>query len=217
MCSTGRRRSFPNSSVPCTTRWRNSLPKLRDRLRDVLARFLESGKASSVSENAAERRDHRRLRPWFSEASGGAAEAATARNSADSFYARAANPGGPASVVPATPIHERALAPEVPGHRFRQRILRRSSGRDSQPAGGASHFRENGRFVETWVPPSAEELEFLDRYGVHPEAGRTHRSPAARASLYGAPCRIGASAASSSRLIMATLARNSLPAATAEL
>jgi len=26
-----------------------------------------------------------------------------------------------------------------------------------------------GRFVETWVPPSSEELEFLDRYGVHPE------------------------------------------------
>ena len=28
---------------------------------------------------------------------------------------------------------------------------------------------ENGRFVETWVPPSAAELEFLDRYSVHPE------------------------------------------------
>jgi len=29
----------------------------------------------------------------------------------------------------------------------------------------------NGRFVETWVPASPEELEFLDRYSVHPEAG----------------------------------------------
>jgi SAM-dependent MidA family methyltransferase len=28
-----------------------------------------------------------------------------------------------------------------------------------------------GRFVETWVPASAEELEFLDRYSIHPEAG----------------------------------------------
>ena len=26
-----------------------------------------------------------------------------------------------------------------------------------------------GRFVETWVPPSSEELEFLDRYSIHPE------------------------------------------------
>jgi SAM-dependent MidA family methyltransferase len=28
----------------------------------------------------------------------------------------------------------------------------------------------NGRFVETWVPASAEELEFLDRYAIHPES-----------------------------------------------
>jgi SAM-dependent MidA family methyltransferase len=28
-----------------------------------------------------------------------------------------------------------------------------------------------GRFVETWVSSAAEELEFLDRYGVHPEDG----------------------------------------------
>ena len=27
-----------------------------------------------------------------------------------------------------------------------------------------------GRFIETWVPASAEELEFLDRFSVHPEA-----------------------------------------------
>jgi SAM-dependent MidA family methyltransferase len=29
---------------------------------------------------------------------------------------------------------------------------------------------ENNRLQETWLPPLAEELEFLDRYGVHPEA-----------------------------------------------
>ena len=27
----------------------------------------------------------------------------------------------------------------------------------------------DGQFIETWVPPSPEELEFLDRYSVHPE------------------------------------------------
>jgi SAM-dependent MidA family methyltransferase len=30
---------------------------------------------------------------------------------------------------------------------------------------------ENGRFVETWIPPSDEELAFLDRYSVRPEPG----------------------------------------------
>jgi SAM-dependent MidA family methyltransferase len=29
----------------------------------------------------------------------------------------------------------------------------------------------NGRFVETWAPPSPEELEFLDRYSIHPNPG----------------------------------------------
>ena len=29
----------------------------------------------------------------------------------------------------------------------------------------------DGRFVESWTSPSAEELEFLDRYSIHPEEG----------------------------------------------
>jgi SAM-dependent MidA family methyltransferase len=40
---------------------------------------------------------------------------------------------------------------------------------------------ENGRFVETFVPPSAQEIEFLDRYSVHPEEGE--RVEAALVSL----------------------------------
>jgi SAM-dependent MidA family methyltransferase len=29
----------------------------------------------------------------------------------------------------------------------------------------------DGRFLETWAPPSSEELEFLDCYSIHPEPG----------------------------------------------
>jgi SAM-dependent MidA family methyltransferase len=36
---------------------------------------------------------------------------------------------------------------------------------------------ENGRFIETWAPASDEELNFLDRYGVHPEAGERTEAP----------------------------------------
>lgn len=36
---------------------------------------------------------------------------------------------------------------------------------------------ENGRFVETFVAPSAPEDEFLDRYGVHPEEGERVEAP----------------------------------------
>ncbi len=35
----------------------------------------------------------------------------------------------------------------------------------------------NGRFIETWVPSSPDELEFLDRYSVHPELGERIETP----------------------------------------
>jgi SAM-dependent MidA family methyltransferase len=37
----------------------------------------------------------------------------------------------------------------------------------------------NGRFTETWALSSPEELEFLDRYSVHPEAGERIEAPLA--------------------------------------
>jgi SAM-dependent MidA family methyltransferase len=33
----------------------------------------------------------------------------------------------------------------------------------------------NGHFIETWVPPSPEELDFLDRYSIHPEPEEKER------------------------------------------
>ena len=36
---------------------------------------------------------------------------------------------------------------------------------------------ENNRLHEIWLPPLDEELEFLDRYGVHPEAGERIEVP----------------------------------------
>jgi SAM-dependent MidA family methyltransferase len=36
---------------------------------------------------------------------------------------------------------------------------------------------ENNRLHETWLPPSAQELEFLDHYGVHPELGERIEVP----------------------------------------
>jgi SAM-dependent MidA family methyltransferase len=38
---------------------------------------------------------------------------------------------------------------------------------------------ENGRLVESFVAPSAAENEFLDRYGIHPEAGERVEAPLA--------------------------------------
>jgi SAM-dependent MidA family methyltransferase len=38
---------------------------------------------------------------------------------------------------------------------------------------------QDGRLVETWASATAEELEFLDRYGVHPEARERVETPLA--------------------------------------
>jgi len=36
----------------------------------------------------------------------------------------------------------------------------------------------NGKFIEIWVPASSEQLEFLDRYSIHPEDGERVEVPA---------------------------------------
>ena len=72
---------------------------------------------------------------------------------------------------PANPVTRRALAPEVPLIIFANEFF------DALPVEVLSekgslriHLREQN-FVEQWAPASAEELEFLDRYSLHPEGG----------------------------------------------
>jgi SAM-dependent MidA family methyltransferase len=146
-----------------------SSPKLRDRIRSVLEQFLGSGKASSISENAEEKHDHQRLKPWFSDASGSAAEGLPSQDG--TFYATAPTRNGTTSVAPANAIDERALPPEVPIIVFANEFF------DALPVeilGSEGVLRisaHDGHFVESWVAPSREELEFVDRYAVHPEPG----------------------------------------------
>jgi SAM-dependent MidA family methyltransferase len=45
------------------------------------------------------------------------------------------------------------------------------------PEGSLRIDARDGRFVETWAPPSPEEMEFLDRYSVHPESGERVEVP----------------------------------------
>ena len=65
----------------------------------------------------------------------------------------------------------RTLAPEAPLLVFANEFF------DALPveilgAQGKLHLAlENDRLREIWLPPTAEELEFLDRYSIHPEPG----------------------------------------------
>jgi SAM-dependent MidA family methyltransferase len=71
----------------------------------------------------------------------------------------------------------RTLAPEMPLIVFANEFF------DAVPVEilstqGKLHIElKNNRLQEIWLPPFAEELEFLDRYGVHPEAGERIEVP----------------------------------------
>jgi SAM-dependent MidA family methyltransferase len=45
------------------------------------------------------------------------------------------------------------------------------------PQGSLRIDSRDGRFVENWAPLSSEELEFLDRYSIHPEPGERVEVP----------------------------------------
>jgi SAM-dependent MidA family methyltransferase len=72
---------------------------------------------------------------------------------------------------------ERALAPEVPIIVFANEFFDALPVEILSEKGSLRVATRDGRFVEEWVPPSPEELEFLDRYGVHPENGMRTEAP----------------------------------------
>jgi SAM-dependent MidA family methyltransferase len=77
---------------------------------------------------------------------------------------------GTTSVVPHGAAGERALAPEVPLIIFANEFFDALPVEIVSPQGSLRIDARDGRFVEKWAPSSSEELEFLDRYSIHPEA-----------------------------------------------
>ncbi len=84
---------------------------------------------------------------------------------------------GTTSVVPVNTADVRALAPEIPT------IVLANEFVDALPVdvissqGALRIGARDGRFIETWAPPSEQEMEFLDRYSVHPEPGERVEVP----------------------------------------
>jgi SAM-dependent MidA family methyltransferase len=69
---------------------------------------------------------------------------------------------------------KRALAPEVPVIVFANEFFDALPVEILSEKGSLRIASHDGRFIEEWAAASAEELEFLDRYGVHPaDPGRT--------------------------------------------
>ena len=71
----------------------------------------------------------------------------------------------------------RALAPEFPIVVFANEFFDALPVEILSEQGALRISTREGRFVEGWSAPSNEELEFLDRYGVHPEGGARTEVP----------------------------------------
>jgi SAM-dependent MidA family methyltransferase len=70
-----------------------------------------------------------------------------------------------------------ALAPEVPTILFANEFFDALPVEVLSPQGSLRIDTRDGRFVETWTPPSPEELEFLDHHSIHPEPGERVETP----------------------------------------
>jgi SAM-dependent MidA family methyltransferase len=136
-----------------------SSPALRQRIELTLAHHIKAGRAElSIPDSLSAQAEG----PWVPEGS------PVPRGFWVAQRFSAANSSQPSP---------RALAPEVPTIVFANEFF------DALPCEVLSHEgalridTREGRFVETWVPPSPQELEFLDRYSVHPEPGERVEVP----------------------------------------
>jgi SAM-dependent MidA family methyltransferase len=141
-------------------------PTLRQRIEAVLSHHLDAGKAqlnpsASLDAGAGDHRSQAAERQ--KNATLGASHGSVPREKASE---KRKNPASVESVDGVTPAilfaneFFDALPVEVMGSEGSLRI--------------GSH---NGRFVEIWAPPSPQELEFLDRYSIHPEPGECVEVP----------------------------------------
>ena len=141
-----------------------SSPRLRERLRSNLIRHFNSGRASLHSADSP-------LKAWFSSEplpiSGDWAESAVGPGvGAEQIFSPALTPPRTGALVPETPV-----------------IIFANEFFDALPVeiisskGALRVALQDDRLTEIWVPPSAEELEFVDRYSVHPEPGERIEVP----------------------------------------
>ncbi len=150
-------------------------PALRERLKGTLSRFIASGTASLEN---ADHLDPQRLKASAFQPPSGTAKAVPSHAVAPSLdTVTEKTREGTTSVVPDGDGFERALPPEVPLIVFANEFFDALPVEILSSQGSLRISLQDNHFTETWVPPSAEELEFLDRYSVHPEPGERIEVP----------------------------------------
>jgi SAM-dependent MidA family methyltransferase len=164
-------------------------PALRERLAERFREQMDTGTVSLLvaAEDPEEQPAPSELRRWsggrprpsafLSESPGsssGAADASSeeaARYSIDEAHEQEGHGLNRAELADNL---QRTLPREVPLIVFGNEFFDALPVEILSPEGSLRIDTRDGRFLETWAPPSPQELEFLDRYGVHPEtSGRT--------------------------------------------
>jgi SAM-dependent MidA family methyltransferase len=84
---------------------------------------------------------------------------------------------GTTSVLPNSGTEEWASAPEVPLIVFANEFFDALPVEILSSQGTLRIDTRDDRFLETWAPSSAEEMEFLDRHSIHPEPGERVEAP----------------------------------------
>jgi SAM-dependent MidA family methyltransferase len=142
-------------------------PALRERIRETLAHHLESGKADLAAIDSLETRE---------------IPAASRRQNA----AHGASRGYEEGYEQAPEERKKTLSDKaiVPTIAFANEFFDALPVEILSSNGSLRIDLRNGSFTETWVQPSPEELEFLDRYSIHPEPHERLEVPlAARQSM----------------------------------
>jgi len=177
-------KTFPDFFRTLTYKLVEQSPALRARLTETLSRHLASGKASIATSTAAQRRknaDHGASRGSRPEEWNQAAQRPknlspedsireTARRENTHEKIKTTTVGNCAtSVAPSGVQNVESSAPEVPQIIFANEFLDALPVEILSTKGSLRIDTQNHQFTETWAPPSPEELEFLDRYSIHPE------------------------------------------------
>jgi SAM-dependent MidA family methyltransferase len=90
---------------------------------------------------------------------------------------------GTNSVVPQSPLQDRAFAPEIPIIIFANELFDALPVEILSRQGKLCISTEAGKLAESWTTPSAEEWEFLDRHSVRPEPHERIEVPLAASKL----------------------------------
>jgi SAM-dependent MidA family methyltransferase len=145
-------------------------PSLEERLGALFRARIETGKVSMVAQLGNSSHNHINC---LSQCPGGEdphrSAGEDARRSTGKTSIRKLE--GHVSHAEQTQTSMRSLAPEVPLIVFANEFFDALPVEILSEKGSLRVGTREGRFLEEWIPPSAEEFEFLDRYGIHPENG----------------------------------------------